>query len=222
MTLKNLQNSINKYRKGALIIFSKPPVPGQVKTRLIPEIGRKRAASLYQDLLTKTLITARKADYSAIQVWVNGNAGHRYFNRLQSRHCINLYDQRGSDLGQRMYNAFNTTLGKYPYAVLIGSDCPSLTTSDLKLATEYLDNKADVVLGPADDGGYYLIGLKKNSHQLFSGIDWGKETVFSETCSRIEDLNLKLELLSKRTDLDRTSDLFPYFRMKRQESVLYY
>jgi len=208
--------------RGVLLIFSKPPVPGQVKTRLIPGIGRRRAASLYQDMLTRTLITARKADFSAIQVWVNGNVNHRYFTRLQNRHNVTLYKQRGKDLGQCMSNAFNTVLRRYHYAVLIGSDCPSLSCSDLQLATEYLENKADVVLGPADDGGYYLIGMSKSNPRLFSGIKWGKDTVLAETCSRIKSLNLKNELLSKRTDLDRTSDLLAYFRMKRQESVLYY
>jgi len=205
-----------------LLIFAKSPVPGQVKTRLIPGIGRRRAATVYQDLLTRTLNTARRADFSAIQVWVDGNIGHRYFARLKNRHNVKLYDQRGSDLGQRMFNTLYNALRRYPYAVLIGSDCPSLSSSDLQLAIEYLENKADVVLGPADDGGYYLIGLRTNIPSLFSDIEWGKETVLAETCSRIKTLNLNLELLSKRTDLDRTSDLLPYFRMKRQESVLYY
>lgn len=207
---------------GVLLIFVKSPVPGQVKTRLIPGIGRQRAASLYQDLLTRTLNTARRADFSAIQVWVDGNTGHPYFTRLKNRHYVKLYNQRGKDLGQRMFNAIKNALRKYPFAVLIGSDCPSLSSSDLQLATEYLENKADVVLGPADDGGYYLIGLRRNNHRLFSGIEWGKETVLAETCSRIKTLNLKIELLPRRWDVDRTTDLLPYFRMKRQESVLYY
>jgi uncharacterized protein len=207
---------------GALIIFAKSPVPGQVKTRLISGIGRRRATSLYQDLLTRTLNTARKAGFSEIHVWVNGDVGHRYFTRLKNRHYVKLYHQKGKDLGQRMFNAFDTVLRKYPYAVLIGSDCPSLSSSDLQLATEYLENKSDVVLGPADDGGYYLIGLRKNNPRLFSGIGWGKEKVFTDTCSHINDLNWDIRLLSRRWDVDRTTDLLPYFRMKRKESVLYY
>ncbi len=208
--------------RGVLLIFSKSPVPGQVKTRLIPGIGSRRAATIYQDLLTRTLYAARRADFSAIQVWVDGNVSHRYFTRLKNRHYVKLYSQRGNDLGRRMFNTFNNALRNYPFAVLIGSDCPSLSNSDLQLATEYLENKADVVLGPAIDGGYYLIGLRKNNHRLFSDIAWGKATVLNDTCSRIKSLNLNLELLSKRADLDRTSDLFSYFRMKRQEPVLYY
>ena len=207
---------------GALIIFAKSPVPGQVKTRLIPGIGRRRATSLYQELLTRTLNTAGKAGFSSIQVWVNGNTAHGYFTRLKSRHFVILKKQRGKDLGQRMFNAFDTVLRKYPYAVLIGSDCPSLSSADLQLAADFLGNKTDVVLGPADDGGYYLIGLNKSTPLLFSGIKWGKETVRTETCSRIKKINLKIELLSNRADLDRTSDLLPYFKMKRQDSVLYF
>jgi len=208
--------------RAVLIIFAKAPEAGKVKTRLIAGIGRRRATSLYKDMLTKTLNTARKAGFSEIHVCVSGNTGNEYFTRLKSRHYVKLYKQRGKDLGQRMSNALDTALRRFPYAVLIGSDCPSLSSSDLKLATDYLENKTDVVLGPADDGGYYLIGLRKNNPRLFSGIEWGKETVFTDTCSYIKALNWRVRFLSMRWDVDLTVDLLPYFRMKRQESVLYY
>ncbi len=208
--------------KGVLLVFAKAPVAGQVKTRLISGLGRYRATSLYVDLLTRTLNTARKAGFSEIQVWVSGNINHRYFTRLKNRHYVKLYQQRGKDLGQRMSNAFDSVLRKHSYAVLIGSDCPSLLSSDLEAAKDFLENKKDIVLGPANDGGYYLIGLKQNNPELFSGIKWGEETVFSETCYRIGKNNLNMGLLSKRSDVDRTSDLSAYFGMKRRESALYF
>lgn len=166
--------------------------------------------------------TARKAGFSEIHVWVDGDPGHRYFSRLKNRHYVKLHKQRGDDLGQRMSNAFDSVLSRYPYAVLIGSDCPSLSCQDLKLADEHLKNDADVVLGPAVDGGYYLIGLRKNNPEIFSAIEWGKGTVFADTCAHIDALNWNMNLLDRRWDVDRTSDLLPYFRMKRYESVLYY
>jgi len=208
--------------QGVLLIFAKAPVAGQVKTRLISGLGRHRATSLYEELLTMTLNTARKAGFLEIQVWVSGDMNHRYFTRLKNRHYVKLFQQRGKDLGQRMSNAFDSVLRKHAYAVLIGSDCPSLSSSDLQTGRNFLENKKDIVLGPANDGGYYLIGLKQNKPELFSNIKWGEETVFSETCCRIEKNNLNMGLLSKRSDVDRTSDLHSYFRMKRQESVLYF
>ena len=208
--------------KGALLIFTKAPVRGQVKTRLIPGIGRQHATLLYQELLTKTLSTARKAGFSSIQIWVNGEIEHSYFSRLKSRHSVKFYQQKGKDLGERMSNAFDTVLQRYSYAVLIGSDCPSLECSDLNAAAEYLKNNTDVVLGPAVDGGYYLVGLIKNNTQIFSNIKWGKDRVFIDTCENINTLGWKLELLLQRWDVDRTADLMPYFKMKRTNSVLYY
>jgi uncharacterized protein len=205
-----------------LLIFTKPPVAGLVKTRLIPGIGRRRASSLYQELLTKTLNTARKAGFSSIQVWVHGELDHNYFVRLKNRHSVKLYKQRGKDLGQRMFNAFDTALRRHRHAVLIGSDCPTLKYSDLQAATEYLERKTDVVLGPAVDGGYYLIGLSENDDRIFSGIKWGKEKVFADTCANIYSLNWEISLLSRRWDVDRTDDLLPYFKLKRTDSVLYY
>jgi uncharacterized protein len=208
--------------RSVLLIFAKAPVAGQVKTRLISGLGRYRATSLYEDLLTRTLNTGRKAGFLEIQIWVSGNMNHRYFTRLKNRHYVKLFQQRGKDLGQRMSNAFDSALRKHAYAVLIGSDCPSLSSSDLQTGRFFFENKKDIVLGPANDGGYYLIGLKQNKPELFSNIKWGEETVFSETCCRIEKNNLNMGLLSKRSDVDRTSDLYSYFRMKRQESVLYF
>jgi len=207
---------------GALLIFTKAPVLGRVKTRLIPGIGRRRATSVYLDLLTRTLGTARKARFSSIQIWVGGELEHSYFSRLKNRHAVKIYKQQGKELGQRMSNAFDTALRRHPYAVLIGSDCPSLACSDLIASARCLEDKADVVLGPAVDGGYYLIGLSKNNKQIFSKIKWGKQNVFKDTCTNIKTLDWKLSLLSKRWDVDRTADLLPFFKLKRTDSVLYY
>ncbi len=212
----------NQRSRGALLIFTKAPVSGQVKTRLIPGIGRRRATLLYQELLTKTLLTARKAGFSSIQIWVSGELDHRYFTRLKSRHSVKIYQQKGKDLGGRMSNAFDSVLRQYSHAVLIGSDCPSLEYSDLIASAEHLKNNTDVVLGPAVDGGYYLIGLNKHNAQIFSNIKWGKDKVFTDTLENINILGWKYDLLPQRWDVDRTADLLPYFKMKRTNSVLYY
>ncbi len=208
-------------RPGVLLVFAKAPVAGQVKTRLIPDMGQERALSIYTELLTRTLHTASKARFLETHVYVSGDVGHAYFRRYQNQHAVKLYKQQGQDLGQRMFNAFQAALDRHPYAVLIGSDCPSLTCSDLTMANDYLQNNADIVLGPAADGGYYLIGLKNNHRQLFTEIKWGKEDVFIDTCAKIAALNWDLRLLSKRWDVDTVADLVSYNRLKKSESAFY-
>jgi uncharacterized protein len=205
----------------ALILFAKSPEPGQVKTRLISGVGRRHAAHIYEKLLTRTLNIAMKSEFSEIQIWVNGNLEHRYFKRLKKRHYVKLYRQQGKDLGQRMSNAIDSALRRFSSVVLIGTDCPSLTSDDLKLAKQYL-LQTNVVLGPAKDGGYYLIGLKENNGHIFSGIKWGSKSVFTETCSKIEEVYEDYKLLPMRWDVDVPRDLLPYFSMKREGSVLYY
>jgi len=221
MTRTDWQDSMsNSNSSSALLIFTKAPVLGEVKTRLIPGIGARRALSIYKELLTKTLLTARKAGFSTIQVWVSGDIEHCYFVNLKNRYSIQLKQQSGKDLGQRMSNAFDITLSRYSSAVLIGCDCPSLEYSDLSEAKKHLENNADVVLGPAVDGGYYLIGLNKNDKQLFADIKWGRDSVFNDTCANIDSLNWKMKLLSRRWDVDRITDLLPYYRTMRTASVL--
>lgn len=200
--------------KNALIIFAKAPVPGKVKSRLIPAIGKQKAASLYKALLSRTIETARQSGFSTIQLWIDGNLNHPYIAELRHRHGLKLYRQHGPDLGARMSNAFDIVLRNYPYAVLMGSDCPYLAVSDIQQAAGYLENSMDVVLGPAEDGGYYLIGLKKNNYRLFNNIKWGTDSVAKETCARINALNWNPGFLTKRRDLDRTADLFHYLYFK--------
>lgn len=205
--------------QGALLVFAKSPVAGQVKTRLIPDIGRQRATSLYKELLARTLDTAIKTEFSGIQLWVSGNIHHQYFSRLKNKEHFNLYQQTGKDLGERMFNAFDSALSEHSYAVLIGSDCPSLSSVDIQSAMALLKSGRELVLGPAEDGGYYLIGLRKNNAELFSGIKWGEENVFSETCARAKKINLDVSLLPKRSDVDRPSDLHAYLKMKKQKTI---
>jgi uncharacterized protein len=210
---------VNLDKKNVVIVFSKSPVEGQVKTRLIPEIGKLKATELYKELLVKTLDTAVNSEASEVQIWISGDVRHDFFSRYKSKEFISFYKQEGKDLGERMFNAFTHTLIKFSYIVLIGSDCPELSISDINSAMSYLKDGADLVLGPADDGGYYLIGLRSNDADLFHNIEWGSDNVFSETYSRAKEKNLNIELLTKRYDVDRASDLSSYYKLKNKETV---
>jgi uncharacterized protein len=201
--------------QAALVIFAKAPVAGQVKTRLIPDIGQARATSLYKELLSKTLDIVGEVSFVEKQLWISGDINHSYIAHLKTKHDLQLFQQKGNDLGERMSNAFASVLSSHSYTILIGSDCPSLLSSDLEAGIEYLKNEKDVVLGPAEDGGYYLIGLKEYKPELFSDINWGEETVFSETSFRIKKMNLNMGLLDKRADIDRVSDLNSYLELNK-------
>lgn len=203
---------------GALLIFAKSPEAGTVKTRLIPDIGISAATDLYKELLQKTLITAQDSIFIEKQLWFNGNKHNSFFNNYSG--LFRFMEQSGNDLGERMFNAFEYTLKKYEYAVLIGCDCPGLTCNDLKIAAELLKTEKDIVLGPAEDGGYYLIGLSRNHIELFTDIEWGSETVFSKTISIAKKLHLHVGLLEKRQDVDRVSDLLSAYKNNKKQTVL--
>ena len=207
-------NCINN--KSALLIFAKSPEPGKVKTRLIPDIGVDAATNLYMELLKRTLSTSDSAIFSEKQLWLSGDKEHVFFNNVNS---FKFMYQVGDDLGERMFNAFEYALTEHDYAILIGCDCPGLTNQDLRLARDMLEADKDIVLGPAEDGGYYLIGLKHNNINLFSNIEWGSDKVFSKTLSIAKRLSLNIGLLTKRNDIDRFSDLESFEKIKKQECL---
>ena len=198
--------------KGALIVFAKAPVVGNVKTRLIPHIGEDKATSVYISLLEKTLDTALNSNFTDIQLWIEGDIEHEFFRNMPERDKFHYYLQSGTTLGERMYAAFECALKTYSYAVLIGSDCPGLSIADLD-ETQALLQKNDIVLGPAKDGGYYLIALSNNHFSLFEGIAWSQETVFAETRERINLLNWRMGLLQERWDVDDEEGLHNYISM---------
>ena len=206
--------------KGVLLVFAKSPEAGKVKTRLIPDIGVDAATDLYKELLIRTLDTSIDSCFSNKQLWISGDSKNVFFKDSNKLSSFNKLKQYGNDLGERMFNAFQQALTEHKYAVLIGSDCPSMTAHDLSVASNMLESEKDVVLGPAADGGYYLIGLKKNNINLFNDIDWGSKTVFEKTISKAEKLNLNIGLLSQRNDIDRVSDIEEYKKMKERESVV--
>lgn len=200
-----------------LIIFSKAPVAGEVKTRLIPDLGGAAAAELYKDLVTSTLKTAGQTNIPAIQLWCAPVIEHPFFNDCTKNFDITLHRQEGDNLGERMYHALSTALDNYSHALLIGCDCPQLSAADLTLANNKLVEACDVVLGPAEDGGYYLIGAKSPHQQLFTDMDWGSGTVLSKTRECLKKLDLQYFELEEKWDLDRPEDLFRYRSMTIDE-----
>lgn len=199
----------NKSHDQALIVFLKEPVPGKVKTRLAAYIGNQKAVDVYSALLNHTVEVARSSQADTL-------AFHADFDNPETsfRSKFKYWEsQEGGDLGARMSNAMRWAFKKgYKKAVLIGTDCPGLSYNHLKNAFDLLENKP-VCLGPASDGGYYLIGLSAYIPDLFSGIEWSTETVLEESIKRIANLKRNYGLLEELTDIDNLSDLeqFPTY-----------
>lgn len=190
-----------------LLIFAKAPVPGRAKTRLIPALGAHRAALLQWRLAEHTLAMATEAKLCPVDLWCDPDTRHPFFARCQRRFGVPLRSQQGTDLGRRMHGALTVALRQAKSAVLIGTDCPGLSSKDLYEALTALAAGVDVVLGPAEDGGYVLIGVRRCSWQLFSGISWGSDQVLQQTRTRLQRLNWQGRELAPRWDVDRPDDL---------------
>ncbi len=190
-----------------LIIFTRYPQPGLVKTRLIPVLGEVGAANLQHRMTAETLKKMRSLsqdDELDIYVYFTGSSD-RAMQELFGD--FNYCDQSTGNLGARMLSAFGDLLGKgSTQVILIGCDCPDLTQDIIRQGFEQL-NDLDLVLGKAADGGYYLIGLKQIIPQLFQEISWGSDLVLSQTVKIAEKLGLSIGYLSILHDIDRPEDL---------------
>lgn len=192
-----------------VVIFCKAPVAGQVKTRLMPFLNGEQAAQIHRELSLKTLQWVTDSQLCPVQLWCTPSIDHPFFVETAVRFPVTLYHQQGQHLGERMHHAFTCALQHFRQVLLMGCDCPSLTTDDLRAAFLALDSH-DVVLAPAEDGGYTLIGLKQAHPALFTGIAWGSDQVLAQTRLRIAQQHLSLGLLSEQWDVDRPEDLQRY------------
>lgn len=193
--------------RNRLIVFGKAPVAGQVKTRLVPELGEDRALRIYQALLAHTLNVVGQVDIAMTGLHIAGDIRHDMIRDLFQSNSTGLFRQCDGDLGQRMQHAFQSALQENDAVVLIGTDCPDLSVTIIKQAFHLLHSGNDVVLGPASDGGYYLIGMKQLYTGLFNGITWSSETVLDETRERCGRLHCRWSELACLTDVDTVADL---------------
>ena len=184
-----------------LIIFTRNIEFGKCKTRLAKTVGPKIALDIYQFLVRHT------ADISAnleVNKWVFYSEHTQKGDVFDDQKFLK-YVQQGDDLGSRMKNAFELGFSKgYKKIIIIGSDIYDLDRNDLEEAFEFLD-KHETVIGPAEDGGYYLLGLKSVKEAIFSDKPWGKATVLEETLRSLESEDLKL--LDVRNDVDIYEDI---------------
>lgn len=195
-------------------IFAKAPEPGRVKTRLIPILRASEAAELHEALLLDTLDVVRSC--AEVVVAFTPASGRRILERLLGR-GTRLLAQGPGDLGDRLTRVFDQLCGDGPPVLAVGSDFPGLTAEGIRAATSAL-GRADVVLGPALDGGYYLIGLRRPQPELFVDVPWSTPGVLETTQRRAAEAGLKVELLEPGRDLDTPEDLFAWFAGSRSEA----
>ena len=190
-----------------LIVIAKAPIPGEVKTRLLPFLDVETASILHEQLVLHCLNTAIEAEVGQVDLWCTPSVDHPFFIHCAEKLQIELHLQTQGDLGRRMAHAFGETLKRTPMALLMGTDCPSLTCGDLKEAKRILHQDPQAVISPAEDGGYVLIGLRQYASQLFEGISWGTEVVMEETRRKLRRLGWQWHELPQRWDVDRPEDI---------------
>jgi rSAM/selenodomain-associated transferase 1 len=193
--------------KEGLIIFIKNPEKGKVKTRLAAEVGEEKALQIYRSLLRK--VRKLSGDYPVRRFLFYS----RFIDR-QDEWTEDLFQkhlQEGAGLGERMHNAFEIAFQQVERAVIIGSDCPELSSDHLDEAFQALRDK-EVAIGPAQDGGYYLLGLKTPSPFLFEKMTWSTSQVFRETMERIKNRKKTVHVLPALSDIDYASDWEEYRR----------
>jgi len=186
-----------------LMIFTRNPEAGKVKTRLAATIGIKDALIVYEQLVNQTKVVTEDLPLDKIVFYSEYIADRD----IWSNEVYHKELQEGEELGARMKNAFALAFERgYSSAVIIGTDCPQLNEHIIQDAFSKL-NGVDVVVGPALDGGYYLLGLKENHPFLFENINWSTDKVLPETINRCSQAGLKFLLLQPLHDVDEQKDL---------------
>ena len=191
-----------------LIIFTRYPEPGKTKTRLIPVLGEEGAATLQRQMTEHKLAEVRKLQaFHPLSLEVHFAGGNEQLMQDWLGSNIIYRRQSEGDIGCRMASAFQASFGAgMNRVVLIGSDCPDLNAYLLAQAFQALEQH-DLVLGPAQDGGYYLIGLHQLFPELFTGISWSTAEVLQQTQSIAKRLELAVAYLPLLSDIDRPEDL---------------
>lgn len=190
----------------ALVIFARFPVPGRVKTRLAAEVGTDHACRLYAAFLADLVSRFRETGDHRILAYTPDSPTAREFFQDLSSGDFTCWPQPDGPLGVRLSHCFETQLRNAGRVIVIGSDAPNLPVelvSDAKLNL----SDSDCVLGPATDGGYYLVGLRRPCPEIFTNIEWGGPRVLEQTVQRVQSAGISLHLLPPWYDVDTPGDL---------------
>lgn len=189
-----------------LMVFVKNPQRGKVKTRLAKTVGDEKALEIYKVLLDHTLTIAKRGNWDKAIFYSDYIDDTDMWNKAK----FSQFVQEGNDLGERMLNAFKYAFSKqYKSVIIIGSDCLELNENIISDGFDLLKNN-EVVIGPAKDGGYYLLGMRTLYKELFMNKQWSTENVLLDTLLDITKLDVSIKLLPTLSDIDEEKDLKMY------------
>jgi rSAM/selenodomain-associated transferase 1 len=200
------ENSGWTYPQARILVFGKAPFPGQVKTRLAAAIGDEEAARSYAHWLEQHIRTLVSDQLAPVELWVSPDTRHPLFKKLRDTLGVSIHQQPTGDLGQRMRKVFQYSLARCESAVLTGSDCPVMRPDYVNRALKALAADIDVVFGPAEDGGYVLVGQNCAHPSLFSEIPWSTDEVLHKTRLRLLAEHQGWAELETLWDIDTVDD----------------
>ena len=191
----------------AFVIFAKAPEPGNVKTRLQPYLAQDESAELYRNFILDTVTMSQKLENTDVYMACLPSKEHQTFSDLIIGRNVELIDQRGHDLGERMHNVLRYfILRGYKKSVIVGADSPSLPVDYVEMAYKDLDHK-HLVVGPSYDGGYYLLGAAGISPNIFDQVPWSTMNVFNITLRKARAQKLDYAVLPYWYDVDTMRDI---------------
>ena len=208
------------YKDSCIILFAKYPEKGKVKTRLSMKLRENIAVELYKNFILDLLATLKKVKAKIYIFFYPEDSKDKFVKWLGRDYSY--APQKGDDLGERMKNAFIWGFKEgYNRIVIIGSDSPDLPSKLINEAFKSLE-KNDVVIGPSFDGGYYLLGFKKEKFlpSVFFGIKWSTNIVFNNTCEILKKENYKIHVLPKWRDVDTINDLKCLFKKSKDSNFI--
>ena len=202
-----------RYNDSVVLLFAKAPVEGKVNTRLIADIGVSTATRLQHDLIHHRLLMLSKANLCDVRLLCAPDSRHDCFVQCRQQYPITLFEQRGSDLGERMANAIQDAFRQYRFCIVIGTDAPALDGFAVQQALDALHEGAEVVFVPAEDGGYVLVGMQQPYDFLFQEISWGSAAVMQQSRNKLDKNNIFYKELVTSWDVDRLEDYQRYLAM---------
>ena len=185
-------------------MFTRAPKPGDVKLRLARQIGTQAAYEAHCALVERVLVAVSDVRLDA-ELWVAGDTGNPLIRQWAKRHQLVVKPQPPGDLGSKMHAALRHCCANQGAGIVIGSDLPAVDAAYVERAAELLVNR-DVVLGPTEDGGYALIGMKRANAAVFADIDWGTDAVYAQTRAKLDGLGLSVGELPTTWDVDTPAD----------------
>lgn len=197
-----------------LVQFARSPLEGQVKTRMIPHLTAAAARDLHCELVTWTCRQLLASGLGDVEVHVAGDTCEPLFERCLALGASAVLQQQGAHLGERMYHAIREGLERYASVILVGSDCPGIDPAYLRRAAFAL-GEAPLVLGPAIDGGYVMIGANAIEPEVFRDIPWGTPGVYARTRAALSRMSMRWAELPALSDIDRPEDLTVWEDLKR-------